>query len=514
MPSPTKKSAITAPGICYLIGAGPGDPGLMTLRGRDCIERADVVIYDYLANPAFLQWARPDAERIYVGKKSRDHTVPQPSINELLIEHSRKGHTVARLKGGDPFVFGRGGEEAQELAALGLPFEIVPGISSSIAGPAYAGIPVTHRDHCSQLTIFTGHERPEKSESSIDFAQIASAPGTKVMLMGVERLGSITSQLQEHGMLPDTPVALIRWATTGRHQSLIGQLDTIAGLAEEKGFTAPAVAVFGGVVGLRDELNWFETRPLFGKRVVVTRTRQQAGKLSRSLSELGADVLEVPTIRIEPPTDLRTFAELVQDCHTYDWLVFTSPNGVDAFFEVFYKLYPDVRSIGGVRIAAIGPGTAARIKEQHLAVDLMPKEFVAEGLVTAFQEEAGSLDNATLLWVRAEAARDVVVTSLTEAGAIVDEAIAYRTVAETQDPTGNAARLREEGADIITFTSASTVQCFLDMKLTLPKGIKIASIGPVTSEAIREHGLTVDIEAETHDIPGLVQAVLTLAARN
>ncbi|MCB1234877.1 MAG: uroporphyrinogen-III C-methyltransferase [Verrucomicrobiae bacterium] len=502
-------------GICYLVGAGPGDPGLMTLRGRECLERADVVVYDYLSNPDFLKWARPDAEKIYAGKKSRDHTLTQDQINALIVEKTRAGHVVTRLKGGDPLIFGRGGEEAAELRAAGVRFEIVPGISSSIAGPAYAGIPVTHRAHNAQLTIFTGHEDPAKAESSIDYEQIARAPGTKVMLMGVERLGTICESLAAHGMAADTPVALVRWATTGRQGTLTGQLDTIARLAEEREFKAPAVAVFGGVVGLRETLNWFETRPLFGKRVVVTRTRSQAGELSRQLRDLGADVLEMPTIRVEGMRGekLREFAELVRDAHTYEWLVFTSPNGVDHFFEVFFKLYDDIRSIGGARIAAIGPGTAAKLKERGLGVDLTPEVSVAESLADAFEKEAGSLDNITLLWVRAEGARSVLSERLNRAGAILDEAIAYRTVPETDDPTGAVERFRTEGADIVTFTSSSTVECFLDLGLEMPAGTRIASIGPITSDTLRQRGLSVDIEAENHDIPGLVKAVSDLASQ-
>ena len=288
------------------------------------------------------------------------------------------GKRVVRLKGGDPFLFGRGGEEAEALAAAGLKFEIIPGVTSALAAPAYAGIPVTHRDHAAQLTIFTGHEDPTKTESTLDFKQLATAPGTKVMLMGVERIGIITAKLMEHGAAADMPVALVRWGTTGRQQTLRGTLGDIAARVEETGFKAPAVAVFGGVVGLRNSLNWFESRPLFGKRIVVTRTRKQAGALTSALRRLGADVLEMPTIRIEPPKDLFEFGQLVQDAHRYDWLIFTSPNGVTAFFEMFYKIFNDAREIGGVRIAAIGPATAARVKEFHLHVDLQPEEYVAE----------------------------------------------------------------------------------------------------------------------------------------
>lgn len=503
----SKSSAPSTPGICYLVGAGPGDPGLLTIKGKECIEAADVLVYDYLCNPELLRHARPGIEKIYVGKKAGDHTLTQEEINALIVKLTREGKTVTRLKGGDPVLFGRGAEEAAELAEAGVGFEIVPGITSAIAGPAYAGIPVTHRDHASQLTIFTGHEDPTKDEISLDYAKIARADGTKVFLMGVERMGEITAKFIEHGASPDTPMALVRWATHGRQQTLVATLGTMAAKVKETGFKAPAVAVVGDVVTERKNINWFENRPLFGKRIVVTRTRQQIGALSKKLRLLGADVIELPTIRIEEPHNLMMFGELVQDCHTYEWIIFTSPNGVDAFFKMFYKLYNDARSIGGVRIAVIGPGTAEKIKEQHLAVDLMPeKDFVAEGLVKALKEYQ-NLENVNILWVRGEETRDVISNELTGLGAIVDEAIAYRTVPEKDDNLEGIARLVNEGADMITFTSASTVDCFMDLKVQLPEGIKVASIGPVTSEAVRKHGLTVDIEAQSSTIPGLVSAI-------
>jgi len=326
------------------------------------------------------------------------------------------------------------------------------------------------------------------------------------MLMGVERIGVITARLVENGASPQTPVALVRWGTTGRQRTLRGTLADIAAKVEATGFQAPAVAVIGDVVGLRDTLNWFETRPLFGKRVVVTRTRKQAGALSSGMRALGADVFELPTIRIEPPKDLLEFGRLVQDAHQYDWLVFTSPNGVTAFFEMFYKIFKDAREIGGVRIAAIGPATAARVRDYRLHVDLQPEEFVAEAVVRAFQKD-GSIENQTILLARAEQTRDVLPKELTKLGAIVDEAIAYRTVPETEDVSGALARFREEGADLITFTSSSTVENFVALKLSWPEGLKTASIGPITSKTMRDLGLKVDVEARQYDIPGLIQAI-------
>jgi uroporphyrinogen III methyltransferase/synthase len=493
-------------GICYLVGAGPGDIGLVTLRARECVEMADVLVFDALANPEILRWAPAHCERIDVGKRAKKHTMPQDEINALIVDRTQAGKRVVRLKGGDPMIFGRGGEEAAELAAAGVPFEIVPGISSAIAGPAYAGIPVTHRDHNTMLTIFTGHEDPTKGPSTVDYALLAKTPGTKVFLMGVARLGEITKTLIAHGADPATPIALTRWATTGSQKTITGTLETIAAIAEETQFSSPAVAVIGDVVREREKINWFEKRPLFGKRIVVTRTREQAGVLSKQLAELGADVIELPTIRIDPPKDRLEFAHMVAEAHSYDWLIFTSPNGVEKFFDAFFSAYDDARSLGNPRIAAIGPGTAAKIKEYRFAVDLLPERFVAEGLIDAFKKE--SVENLTMLWIKAEETRDVLSTELAAMGAIIDECIAYRTVAETEDPTGAAARLREEGADIITFTSSSTVDHFFDMDIPWPDGCLAASIGPVTAKTLRDHGHPPAIEATQHDIPGLIAAIV------
>ncbi|MEP6685242.1 MAG: uroporphyrinogen-III C-methyltransferase [Verrucomicrobiota bacterium] len=493
-------------GKCFLVGAGPGDLGLVTLCAKECIEQADVIVYDYLSNPEMLGWARETAEVIYVGKKAGAHTLSQDQINALLVEKAGAGNQVVRLKGGDPFVFGRGGEEAEALAQAKIPFEVVPGVTSAIAGPAYAGIPITHRGQNSHVTFFTGHEDPAKTESSIDFQALAKLGGTQVMLMGVERIEAIARRMLAAGVRPDLPVALVRWATTARQETLVGNLSDIAQRVKDAGFDAPAVAVFGEVVALRKKLNWYEARTLSGKRIVVTRTREQAGVLSRELRLLGADVSELPTIRIEPPSDVRAFAELVQDAHAYDWIVFTSPNGVTAFFDLFYKLYHDAREIGAARIAAIGPATAQRVKDYHLRVDLQPEEFVAEAVVREFQKQGG-VENLRILLARAEKARDVLPNQLSALGAIVDQGFAYRTVPETRDITGARRRLLEEGADLITFTSSSTVENFLALGLPWPEGMQIASIGPVTSETVREHGLKVDIESRRHDIPGLVETI-------
>jgi len=493
-------------GICYLVGAGPGDPLLLTLKGKSRLGRAQVVVYDSLCNPELLDFAPAGAEKIHAGKRAGDHTMPQQDINALLVRETLAGKTVVRLKGGDPFLFGRGGEEAEALAAAGCRFETVPGITSAIGGPAYAGIPVTHRSHNTTLTIFTGHEDPAKEGSSLDFRAIASAPGTKVMLMGIERLKTISQSLLDSGMDPQTPVALVREATTPRQQTLRGTLADIAAQAESTGFKAPAVAIFGEVAALDPELRWFESLPLFGKRIAVTRTRSQAGALTERLRELGADAYELPTIRIEPAPDKRAFYELVAYAHSYDWLVFTSPNGADAFFGAFYEIYRDARDLGGVRIASVGPATAARVNSFRFQVDIQPEKHTAENLVAALAKET-SVENLKILVVRPEGGRDVVSEQLSKLGAIVDEAIAYRTVPETEANAAGIARFQKDGADLVTFTSGSTAENFQKLGLPVSASTKFASIGPVTSAAMRQLGMRVDIEAETHDIPGLAAAI-------
>ncbi len=503
-------------GTVYLVGAGPGDPGLMTVKGKTLIESADVLVYDALICSDIPAWARPGCECIYVGKRSSNHAMPQDEINQLLVSKAREGKNIVRLKGGDPMVFGRGGEEAAVLNQEGIPFEIVPGITSAIAGPAYAGIPVTHRKHCTQFTVFTGHESPDKKESSLDIEGIAKANGTKIILMGMSRLGEIMKSLVAHGQDADTPAAAIQWATTGRQKTVAGTVKTLDKLVQKAGLSSPAVIVIGDVVQERNSLNWFEELPLFGKRIVVTRTREQAGVLSGKLRSLGADVIELPTIRITDPTDIRTFATTVVDAHTYEWLIFSSPNGVERFFKAFFAAFNDIRSIGGARIAAIGPGTAAKLKEYGLAVDLMPQKSVAESLVKAFKDsrdEFGSIEHRTILWVHAEGARDVIAKGLSDMLAIVDECIAYNTVPETEDIAGAQELLRNEGADIITFTSSSTAENFFKLGLPWPDKCKAASIGPVTTKTLTELGHAPAIKATQYDIDGLVAAIVKSAGK-
>jgi uroporphyrinogen III methyltransferase / synthase len=501
-----------AKGTVYLVGAGPGDSGLLTLRGAELLGRADVVVYDALINQDLLRLAPKTAERIYAGKRSKEHALPQQEINNLLIDKARAGKNVVRLKGGDPYVFGRGGEEAEKLADAGIPFEVVPGVSSTVAAPNYAGIPVTHRDHCSSFTVITGHEDAAKDDSTIDWAQVAKTPGTKIILMGVQRIREIAARLSEHGLLATTPVAMVRYGTTGRQKSIEGTLGTIAEVVEKSGFTAPAVTIIGDVVKLRDKLNWYEKRPLFGRRIVVTRTRDQASQLAHQLAELSAEVLEIPTIRIVPTDRRQELADALLELNSYDWMVFTSPHGVTMFFEAFFKAFEDMRDIGGVRIAAIGPATAAKLKELHLKVDLMPPEYVSSRIAKAFTEYE-SIENLKILLMRAEVGNPELPRELESLGAIVDDIACYKTVPETEDPTGDVAKLMESGADWITFSSGSTVEHF-HARFNLPEllrkfpQIKLASIGPETTKALAALGLKPTVEASPHTIDGLVKALV------
>lgn len=506
-------------GICFLIGAGPGDPGLLTMRGAELLRQAEVVIYDYLCNPILLQQASVTSEKIYVGKSAGKHTLSQDEINALLVKFTQAGKLVVRLKGGDPFLFGRGGEEAEALAAANLKFEIVPGVTSAIGGLAYAGIPVTHRANNAMLTIFTGHEDPTKKESTIDYHTLAITPGTKVMLMGVERLEKICEEFLNAGMNTETPVALVRWASTPRQETLTGTLATIAKKAQEKNFQPPAVAVFGEVVSLREKINWFETKPLFGKKIAVTRTREKASELVKTLRNLGADAYELPTICIQPVAekkDREAFVEALAQAHHYDWIVFTSPNGVTHFFEAFYKLHRDARELGNVKIAAIGPGTAQKIEEYRFGVDLIPPKFVAESLLKEFKKLG--VENLKVLLPRASGAREVLAVELENLGAIVDDVPVYQTIGVTDDAAGGWKRFVEEGADLVTFTSGSTAQHFKNYleknSVTSQATATLASIGPVTSSVMKELGMSIGLEAPQHDIPGLVAAIVAHFQKN
>lgn len=496
----------------YLVGAGPGDARLLTLRGAELLRRADVVIYDALANPELLRLAPPTAEFVSRGKNM---SMPQAEITALIIQRARAGKTVVRLKGGDPFVFGRGGEEAEALAAEKIPFEIVPGVSSITAVPNYAGIPLTHREHCSSFTVFTGHSDSTEKATALRYDQIAKIPGTKVVLMGTERLEEWSQSLIANGMSPQTPIAVIHRGTTGRQKAVTGTLATIAALAAKEKIAPPALTILGDVVKLRGKLNWFENRPLFGRRIVVTRRTEQAESFAHRLAELGADVLEVPTIKITTPLEKDAIVDCLLELNSYDWLVFTSANGVTLFFDIFFRRFQDLRDLGGARIAAVGPATAAKLRELHLQVDLTPEEFTGRKIAEAFKKYQ-DIENVKMCLLRAEVANRDLPDALAELGAIVDDIAIYKTVPETEDHGGACERLLEEGADWVTFTSSSTVEHF-HARFDLPKlmkkfpALKIASIGPETSKAIAALKLKPALEAKEHTTDGLIAALLKAA---
>lgn len=495
-------------GKVYLVGAGPGDPQLLTLRGAELLRAADVVVYDALVDPALLRLAPPGAELI---ARSPEPARAQTELNALLADRARAGKRVVRLKGGDPFLFGRGGEEAASLAAAGVPFEVVPGVSSITAVPACAGIPITQRQVASTLTVVTGHEDPGKGVAGVDWALLARTPGTKLILMGLERLAAICATLRAHGLAADTPAAVISRGTTGRQRSVFGTLADIAERTVAAGLEAPAVIVLGEVVRWRERLNWFETRPLFGRRVVVTRAREPGEPLSALLREHGAEVLEVPCLKIAPPCRPEPLAEALAGLGSYDWVIFTSAHGVHAFFEHFFRAYEDLRCLGLVRLAAVGPGTAAPLRALHLKVDLVPQEFTARDIARDLARE-GSLENLRILLLRAEVANPELPRLLEEAGAIVDDIACYRTVAETGDPSGDAARLAAEGADWLTFASGSAARHFHarfplgELRERFPR-LQVASIGPETTRVLAELGCRVDAEAAPHTFEGLVAAL-------
>jgi uroporphyrinogen III methyltransferase/synthase len=495
----------------YLVGAGAGDPGLITVKGRKCIQQADVIIYDYLASPALLNDARESAQLIYVGKKGGDHTLSQDEINSLIVEKARSGGIVCRLKGGDPFIFGRGGEEAEVLFKAGLPFEIVPGVTSAIAAAAYAGIPLTHRKLASTLAFITGHEDPEKEETGINWSSLASGIGTLVFFMGVKNLPHITRNLIDHGKPANTPVALIQWGTTSSQKTVTGTLESIVEKARSAGIKAPAIIVVGDVVHLRKKLKWFETRPLLGKRIVVTRARQQASDLVGLLSDLGAACLEYPTIKIMPSADARPLKNAAEKLNVYDWVVFTSVNGVIYFFEQLFAAGKDVRALGHLKTAAIGPATAEKLREFGLISDIVPKTYRAESVVEAFKAE--QLTGKKILLPRAKEARPILMKELKRMGAEVEEVPAYETLKVTENIDDLVQQLENRQIDLITFTSSSTVKNFKALlpaeKFTkLIQGVTIASIGPITSDTATALGFDVRITADSFTITGLVEAIL------
>ena len=495
-------------GKVYIIGAGPGDPGLITVRGVECLKRSDVVIYDYLVSRDILKYTRGNARLIYVGKKGGDHTVSQDNLNQILVKEASEGNVVARLKGGDPFIFGRGGEEAEVLSKAEIPFEIIPGVTSAIAVPAYAGIPLTHRKYASSVTFVTGHEDPTKGKSSIDWENI-SAVGTIVFLMGIKNLTYIVTSLIENGRAPGTPVALIRWGTTPDQETLTGTLSKIAELAEERNFLPPGIFVVGDVVKFCDDLSWFEKKPLFGKGIMITRPEEQSEEFSSLLREEGARVIPFPTIKIVPPDCFDDPDRAIKNIERYEWIIFTSANGAKFFFNRFRELGSDIRDLKGIKICTIGPATASVIEKLGVKVDLVPDEYISEGVVDAFKEK--ELHGKKVLLPRAEIARDVIPQGLSKLGARVDVVTAYRTVNSGKDKAEFDEMIDQNKVDVITFTSPSTVTNFIDIigkDTRLPEHVKVACIGPVTLDAARKAGLKVDIMQGPYVISGLVDAII------
>jgi uroporphyrinogen III methyltransferase / synthase len=497
--------------MVYLVGAGPGDPGLITVRGLALLRRADVVVYDQLASPELLKEAPAGAELLYVGKKAGAHAVPQGGINELLVARARAGLTVVRLKGGDPFVFGRGGEEAEELAAAGIPFEVVPGVTSAVAVPAYAGIPVTHRRYTTLVTFITGHEDPTKEASTIPWAALGQNPGTLVFLMGVKNLGENCRRLIEAGRAAETPAAVIQSGTMLTQRTVVGTLADIAQRAQEADIKPPAVLVVGGVVELAATLKWWENRPLWGKTAVVTRSRDQASRLVDLLNAAGARCLEVPTIEIRPPADFAPLDAALQHLSRYEWVIFTSANGVRAFMDRLFHLGQDVRVLGRARLAVIGPATAEALRGYGLAADVVPKTFQAEGLLEVLEPKL--LGGRRVLIARAEQARDVLPEGLAELGLKVDVVPVYRAVPPASVPPEAAGVLAAGQVDILTFTSSSTVHNFAGLvgqeafQQLAARGT-VASIGPITSATLAEYGITPQIEPAAFTIPALAAAIV------
>ena len=504
-------------GTVYLVGAGPGDPGLFTLRGMELLRRADVVVYDRLAAPRLLVNARRDAELIYVGKRVGSHAVRQEQINQILVDKALEGKMVVRLKGGDPFIFGRGGEEAQFLAQHSIPFEIVPGVTSAISVPAYAGIPLTHRAYTASVALITGHRKMEEHEAEVDWEGLAKGVGTLVFLMGMTNLPTIAARLMEFGRRPDTPAAVIRWGTTPRHRTVTGTLADIAQRVKEAGLKPPAIIVIGDVIALRPQLQWFEKRPLLGRRIVVTRTRDQASDLVRLLEAQGAWCIECPTIETVPIRDperlLAAVGRLTRS--PGGWVVFTSANGVRYFVEGVLEAGRDLRVLGGARLAVVGQATAKALEPYGLRPDLVPQDFRAEGLIEALRDR--QVSGVPVLIPRARKARELLPRALEEMGARVEVLPVYETVPAELPPLSRDA-LEQGPVDMLTFTSSSTVKNFMgrfprELRDRLVAEAAVCAIGPITAATCREMGLEVAVMPETSTIPAMVDAVVAWFTR-
>ncbi|MDD5207381.1 MAG: uroporphyrinogen-III C-methyltransferase [Desulfobacterales bacterium] len=500
-------------GKVYLVGAGPGDPGLLTLKAKECIEKAEVIVYDNLANRAFLKYAPKGTELIYAGKQGGRHAMTQDEINRVIVDRAGKGRVVVRLKGGDPFIFGRGGEEAQELALAGIEFEIVPGVTSAIAVPAYAGIPLTRRDFTPTVAFITGHEDPLKEQSGIAWDRISTGAGTLVFLMGMGNITGIAENLIRNGRPADTPVAVIQKGTVAEQKTIVGPLKDIGSIAREKGLKPPAIIVVGEVVGLRRQLAWFDKRPLFGKRIVVTRAREQASSFLAALSELGAECIEFPTIEVVPPSSFNGLDGAIADLERYQWVIFTSVNGVKFFFERLRFLGKDSRSLKGMRVAAIGARTGDAIKDNGIIPDLVPEEFRAESVVETFHKE--DVEGLRILLPRAAQARELLPVELEKMGASVNVVEAYRTVKAHGDKSIVRNLMEEKQIHMVTFTSSSTVHNFVeafdgegDLFLRWMENISVACIGPVTAETAEKRGLKVSLVAGEYTIDSLTGSIV------
>lgn len=510
-----EKTPMNKIGKVYLVGAGPGDPGLITVRGKSLLERAEVVIYDYLAGKKLLKHAPATARLIYVGKKGGvEHSHTQEEINQMLVDHAQLGKMVVRLKGGDPFIFGRGGEEVQKLYAAGVPFEVVPGVTSATAAATYAGIPITHRDYTASVAFLTGHEDPTKENSGIDWAKLATGVGTLVIYMGIKNLPIIVANMIKYGRDPKTPVAVVRWASTPEQRSVVGTLETIAQVVKDAGIKPPSLIIIGEVVSLRDTIDWYEKRPLFGKKIIVTRTREQASELVAGLEEFGANCLEYSTINIQPVDSYEGLDEELERINEYHWILFTSLNGVKYFFERLYGKGMDARHLKGPDIAVVGKSTADLLLKYGVHADLIPNVFTGEGLAESLLDQG--VEGRNILIPRALHGPEILPETLRGAGAQVTVVPVYQNCPAEGDKEFLRTELEKGGVAMVTFTSSSTVRNFLALLdepdqsalKRLLAGVKIAAIGPITGKTVTDSGLRVDVQPEQHTIPAMIDAIV------
>ena len=510
-----EKPKVTRPGKVYLVGAGPGDPGLITVRGKRLLEKAEVAVYDYLASKKLLKHLPASAERIYVGKKGGlKHIHTQDEINQMLVDHARAGKMVVRLKGGDPFIFGRGGEELQQLHKAGISFEVVPGVTSATAAATYAGIPITHRDYTATVAFLTGHEDPTKETSNIDWGKLATGVGTLVVYMGIKNLPVIVENLIKHGRNPKTPVAVVRWASTPEQRTVIGTLETITEIVRDNDIKPPSLIIVGEVVTLRDTIDWFEKRPLFGKKIIVTRTREQASDLVAGLEEFGADCLEYSTINIKPVDSYEVLDGEIERLDEYHWILFTSLNGVKYFFEYLYTKGMDARDLKGPDIAAVGKSTADLLLKYGINADLIPSTFTGEGLAESLLDQG--VEGRNILIPRALKGREILPETLRGAGAQVTVVPVYQNCPEDEPKENLRTDLEEGRVDMVTFTSSSTVRNFLRMVEAqnqeelekLMEGVDIAAIGPITAKTVTDNGLQVTVQPEEYRISEMVWSIV------